>query len=483
MQLALRRIDALPSLAWCAVLSRDSETIEVRHGPGVHTWSDGWCEGAWDGPFGEAGFDRAVTFAGTGARVRAGRIVFVSGTAIGDPLCVLHCGRDVFISNSIVFAMAAAGDEPSAGVPYYEHHYFRQAREGLQGSRRSLRTRRGAATFFECANLVVGAEHRVERIEKPAPPEPRSFSDYEKLLDGAVGSVLRNAADPDRARGYRPLATVSRGYDSPALAVLASRHGCREAATFLGPPGWADDDGSEIAERLGLEAKAYPTDFAPADRCFPEAEFCVCPHGTARGYLAAEDDLRGAVLLTGCSGDRILSAAAPAAPELRYHARSGMPGSVNEFRLRVGFSVLRAYFTGWQHADAIHRISRSAEMQPWSVKGPYDRPIPRRILEEAGVPRSAFGASKMAALRGLIVRPDDLCERSRLAYDAFAQELGAPRWLELRSRVLARIDARLPRRFRRRFRARVSARWRSPVQAGYLFHWGFQHTRQRYRTD
>ena len=35
-------------------------------------------------------------------------------------------------------------------------------------------------------------------------------------------------------------------------------------------------------------------------------------------------------------------------------------------------------------------------MRPWCVGGAYDRPIPRRIVESAGVERAAFGQTKRA---------------------------------------------------------------------------------------
>ena len=37
-------------------------------------------------------------------------------------------------------------------------------------------------------------------------------------------------------------------------------------------------------------------------------------------------------------------------------------------------------------------------MDPWRLRNGYDRPIPRRIAEEAGVPRLAFGQSKMGSV-------------------------------------------------------------------------------------
>jgi len=38
------------------------------------------------------------------------------------------------------------------------------------------------------------------------------------------------------------------------------------------------------------------------------------------------------------------------------------------------------------------------EMAPWRLGSDYDRPIPRRILEEAGIPRQLFGTRKKAVV-------------------------------------------------------------------------------------
>jgi hypothetical protein len=42
----------------------------------------------------------------------------------------------------------------------------------------------------------------------------------------------------------------------------------------------------------------------------------------------------------------------------------------------------------------IDAIGRSPSMRSWTVGGDYDRPIPRRIVEEAGIPRGAFAKRK-----------------------------------------------------------------------------------------
>jgi hypothetical protein len=67
--------------------------------------------------------------------------------------------------------------------------------------------------------------------------------------------------------------------------------------------------------------------------------------------------------------------------------------ALGEFRMRVGFIDFPLGSSGGLHGAQIHAIGRSAAMKPWSVDG-YNKPIPRRIAEEAGVPRHLFGQLK-----------------------------------------------------------------------------------------
>ena len=69
---------------------------------------------------------------------------------------------------------------------------------------------------------------------------------------------------------------------------------------------------------------------------------------------------------------------------------------INEFRLRVGFANVALPCVGVRFLPPIAELSESAEMARFSVGGDYDRPIPRRIAEEAGLDRAAFGSAKTA---------------------------------------------------------------------------------------
>jgi hypothetical protein len=71
--------------------------------------------------------------------------------------------------------------------------------------------------------------------------------------------------------------------------------------------------------------------------------------------------------------------------------------SLTEFRLRVGFVHLPVPLLTYGAQPSLHRISNSQAMRPWRVRNPhYDRPIPRRLVEEAGIPRELFGRRKRA---------------------------------------------------------------------------------------
>jgi len=114
--------------------------------------------------------------------------------------------------------------------------------------------------------------------------------------------------------------------------------------------------------------------------------------------LALEAELPERLLLVGHSGDNVWGKG-------NFRLYDGdivqSAGTISgrglaEYRLRVGFVMVPIAFVGHTAHRSLYRISNSNEMVPWSVGGSYDRPIARRIAEEAGVPREAFGVRKYA---------------------------------------------------------------------------------------
>ena len=96
-----------------------------------------------------------------------------------------------------------------------------------------------------------------------------------------------------------------------------------------------------------------------------------------------------------------------------------------EFRLRADFfDVPLPVFGAAATLDDPSLLDRD-EMAPFRLGGRYDRPIPRRLAEEAGIPRGTFGLTKHAANVVLPVEGlDGFTARSRSSLADFAATEG-----------------------------------------------------------
>ena len=82
-------------------------------------------------------------------------------------------------------------------------------------------------------------------------------------------------------------------------------------------------------------------------------------------------------------------------------------------------------------------------MEPWRVHTNYDRPIPRRIAEEAGVPRELFGNKKRAAATLAVNLSDvapDLFRMLVARYEPAARALQTTSWRRWLSSFTGRFD-------------------------------------------
>ena len=200
-----------------------------------------------------------------------------------------------------------------------------------------------------------------------------------------------NLSSPARSYAITPLATVSRGYDSPAACVIARHAGCRQAVTIVNATSVMprSDDGSAIAARLGMECRRYRHDRS-AYR-YEETIWATNVHGGALNLSLPEYPRPLCLLFTASYGDKVW--------DIHPHDLSDPHGDIDamlsEFRLFAG--VLHTVVPWWGILDAgqINALGASPRMRPWSVGGPYDRPVARRLVEQAGVPRELFGRRKL----------------------------------------------------------------------------------------
>ena len=459
MKIATKCLGALPPLSWVAEVEATAGIATVTHGKWVEPHDNFFVEGIWDGPFSEAGFDKTANFFGSGAVFRPDGVVFVPSCATTDYLYYQANGPRVTVSNSLPGLLSHLGE----ALDPLNNDYWRDCEsitDGIDGYQPTIKTRTGAVQRLLYRNLIIEAGC-VRLVDKPMPPPFSSYEGYVAFLRERYREIATNARDPGRRFKLKILSTQSKGYDSTAVNAIAAPFGIDTAFTVSKSKGGGafaendtalqdDDDGREIASLLGFDCVAINR------RRFED--------GLEDEYLyfagiANSEDLNfsgimphivsPSVLITGTLGELYY-------PGWYYAQR--FPGStvgadlrrgdlgghgLTEVRLQTGFVHLPLIFMGAQRRQAITSITESREMAPWRLNTtPYDRPIARRIAEEAGVPRLAFGQKKMATTVSFS-RPNIPFQPAlRREFFAFLDQAGVlPRWQAALFPLVHRINS------------------------------------------
>ena len=400
VHLAVERDLALPLMAWVAHRQRGGSTVRLRCGAGVEVGDRRWVEGAWTAPFNEWGFANSW-MAGSGGLADGDDLVVVPPGHTLEGLWGARTSEQVTVANSLPLLLAATNLQLDDAYP----HYLRRFLDVIYGLRRH--DIQVPTTSDVDVHLMVVRALRIHRdlawtFDPPWTPGPfRDFSHYRSSLVDAMQQLTANAAAGSRSHPFEPLATLSSGYDSPACAVIAGEAGCRRAVTISRGRDRADrsvvdDSGAHLADALGMQVIERPriVDLSVATAVVADEFWATGMSGEDIVMRVFEDVLPASVLVTGFYGDTLWSPTRPASTTLRRIDVAG--ASMGEFRLRVGFAHAPLPFFGALEHPSIKAISTSDEMAPWRLGVPYDRPIPRRIVEQRGVARSLFGRQKVA---------------------------------------------------------------------------------------
>jgi hypothetical protein len=394
MHLTLQPVPTWPKLAWVAEMAEGADEVRVHHGPMVETADDWIAEAVWAGDFAAGDFDRTDLVFGTGVRLRGERAVFVSAGTTVDRLWFCRRGERWTVSNSLPALLAAAGLTLRDDYPHYSWD-MRSIDEGLAHYTRRFPTDADDIHLLYFHNLVWDGR-RLEESEKPdAAPAFGTFEDYHGFLCRTVRQLGENLADPARRFGVETLVSVSSGYDSPAAAVLAREAGCSRAVTFRTATSLLgrSDSGEAVARHLGLECRSYPrtADHYPLE----DSVWAVIGRPGVLNWTLFDYPEPLCLLFTGSQGGTVwdrLRRVLDGDPV--FSSESYWTLGVSEFRLIQGLFQCPVPFFGIRHRAEIETISFSDAMAPWTLHNDYDRPVPRRIVEDAGVPRGSFAVRK-----------------------------------------------------------------------------------------
>jgi hypothetical protein len=442
----LRPQPSMPPLAWVAAVR--SGRVRVDHGTSVRTFEDGFVEGTWVGPPDPAMLPEATTVFGSGMVLRDGSLLAVPPSHHLESIYFARLADALVVSNSLPGLLVASGlrldpqvdysslflaacrlvwliDEPHGGEIQLRHQRF------------SIPTTSLPVTGWFVENLVIRHDLSTAAQRRPREAHFVSFADYKVRITAATASLIADG------RPYEPVVALSAGYDSAAVAAVAAAAGVRRSLGFAtarpsekfasGP-----DSGAGTAAALGLEHSEFDR-LAYRERTdLPEADLlCTGMAGEDVLFMGFEPMIRRSIFLSGYWGGTEF--AFPDREAWRRVSPITTSGAgLTEFRLRADFfNVPLPLFGAIRTLDAPSLLDRP-EMDPYRVGGHYDRPIPRRLAEEAGVKRGTFAVAKRAA--NILLPRDGLdvfTPGSRDSIERFAAAIG--------ERVVARPRRRFSR--------------------------------------
>ena len=391
MKLRRQQLNHWPKLSWFAKVTDD--TVNVLHGCRVE-YSDEWIfEGTWAGEFGRGDFDRKVpVIIGTGIRLRDNTVSFVCSTGSLDRLFYVNKNQELLVSNSLACLLSVAKLRLDPSFPYSKtlsrylgnHRYQPKILPTLDGD---------DIHFLTYEKLVHSKETREEQTHTE--DTFTSFEEYEDFLRSRMLAIRDNLQDERRRFKVAPVATISKGYDSGASVVIAKPLGIRSALTISRLTRKVDDSGEEIAKQLGIPVQSV------IGRRSAYRDYDLVLAGLGHFYdfnmtlFDYPDDLT--LLVLGTAGDFVWQKGLKKEFNDSNHFLDRIDTTscqLAEWRLHKGVFLVNVPSIEASRIDCLKQVNESSAMDPWRIGGDYDRPIPRRILEQQGVRRDKFGIKK-----------------------------------------------------------------------------------------
>lgn len=482
MRLSGRPVIEWPKLAWVASFAEGSHEIDILHGPMVEVADEWIAEAVWAGEFTAGDFDQTDLVFGTGIRLRDDKVVFVSCGTVFDRLLYCQRGGSWYFSNSLPALLATAGlnlrDDYTA--------YSRDARSitrGLDNRFRTIPTDGEDVFSIYYNNLVFDGRGVTEEAKVDTAPHFRCFDDYYDFLVFTARSLGRNAAAPQRRHRVTPLASISSGYDSSATATISRHAGCRDTVTIKDSTSvWrGSDSGAHVAKRLGMSCKEYER----TAKRYPLEEAIWAAEGRPgiMNWTLFDYPEPLCLFFTGCHGEKLWDRVNHDHPD-PFVRRDPSSLGFCEFRLFKGAFQCPMPFWGVRHSQQVRAITATEEMRPWYMMRDHDKPIARRIVEEAGVPRRLFGLlNKNTSLEKRFPWPQS--PDARNGFREYLRRRGRfapPDWLARLTGATAQVEILLYRNVLRKLGIRRGPLpWEKMAARALLFQWANHELKRRYQ--
>ncbi len=371
-------------MAWLAAVG--PRGVDATIGRSVRSHEGGFFEGTWVGRPELVAIPLSSMVFGSGLIDDREGLVIVPPSHPLERIYHVRGGGGSMLSNSLTWLLEAAGLE-LVTRPVYPKVFVKVAKGAGRGLV-NIPTNGAHVSALTYHNFRLSDD---QPVMEPRPRERpfTSFEDFRSRLVDALEVAARNARD------HELVATISTGYNSTAAACLAARVGCRRAVSLKTATSRSGastyDSGAATARMLGMEVQDFDRLAYQGRADLPEAEFLATGMtGEDVGFSEMETAIANSMLVTGLEAVRL---------KPRFYRRSlyraDLSGySMAEFRLRIGFIHVPILMFGATEQSSLDRIISSKEMRPYVMRGRYNKPLQRRIAEEAAIPRGSFATEK-----------------------------------------------------------------------------------------
>ena len=396
------KAEYLPKLGWIAQIPKTAGPVKVFHGSQVEALANGIVEGCWDGDFQKGEFAHHANFFGSGICVEGERVIAASSLALTDRLVWLDSGSFYLCSNSLPLLLAGSNSRLDNDIDYAP--IFSSTLKGIRNYDPTIPL---AGNIPECSqvfghNVEFSGDEVNRRYREPRALSLHDFGEYRQALTAVIARIVENCVDESRQTPVTLNTTLSTGYDSAAVTALLKDYELKNVFTTRPTPGDPSlEDGTPLAHKLGVNAfvlnrvtPAYQNELYSLAGTIDGRESIF-----EQALQAMEKEKVSTAIFTGYHGDKVWDFDTPKKywhPDVLRGDTSGL--NLCEVRLRAGFYNIGVPFIFATRIEELMRLSHSEEMKPWSIGGDYNRPLPRRFAEEAGLQRDSFGRQKKVVL-------------------------------------------------------------------------------------
>ena len=399
----------VPKGSWCATLTKGNEECKIEAGEGIEFNNDFFVYGVWDDDFSLGNFNKTNFSCCTGGSVKNckwGGVEFSTPSHMLESLYGIKKDNTFFISNSIPMILKRSGLSLDPNYMNYQRDLC-SSMFGMKNQITSSPLKNGYfINYFRNCNIEIDINLNFVKRNHILQFEFNNYEDYLQCLKKTLSKIQKNATDDKRKIKFNMITTISKGYDAAASSALAREIDCKRTLSFNQPIKYEQDCGLEIARNLGYsEIFIVNGDKYLIDNNLEEIDSFVNGSLNPNLFSAFKDEFENSLIFKGNRGDSLWE---------RNHENinnnldftNGNTLSTNdhteiEFALKINSVFIPVPLITGNNWESLNKISDSEEMKKWSVSSSYDRPIPRRILEEKGIKRNAFGFKKMGMGKSL----------------------------------------------------------------------------------